>query len=124
MAWTYTNVPAPGGVVDDNYNKFAINTSDAGAEIVISASKTNMTNADLLAVISQLSAAGGDGTGTDTGGPDAFTVAGFGTADGTAFESGVTDVVYFRIQGSGGTPNLTTVSSVTLATVAVFKPAK
>jgi len=48
MAWTYTNVPAPGGVVDDNYNKFAINTSDAGAEIVISASKSNMTDADLI----------------------------------------------------------------------------
>ena len=124
MAWTYTNVPAPGGVVDDNYNKFAINTSDAGSEIVISGSKTNMTDADLLAVIRQLSQAGGDGTGTDTGGPDAFTVAGFGTADGTAFESGVTDVVYFRIQGSGGTPNLTTVSGVTLAAVAYFKPAK
>jgi hypothetical protein len=124
MAWTYTNVPAPGGVVDDNYNKFAINTSDAGAEIVISASKSNMTDADLLAVIRQLSQAGGSGNGSDTDGPDAFTVAGFGTADGTAFESGVTDVVYFRIQGSGGTPNLTTVSSVTLAAVAYFKPAK
>jgi hypothetical protein len=124
MAWTYTNVPAPGGVVDDNYNKFAINTSDAGAEIVISASKSNMTDADLLAVIRQLSQAGGSGNGTDQDGPDAFTVAGFGTADGTAFESGVTDVVYFRIQGSGGTPNLTTVSSVTLAAVAYFKPAK
>jgi len=106
-----------------NFNKFAISQSDAGSEIVISASKSNMTNADLLAVIRQLSVAGGDGSGTDVGGPDAFTVAGFGTADGSAFVSGETDVVYFRIQGTGGTPNLTTVSSVTLATVAVFKPA-
>jgi len=106
-----------------NFNKFAISQSDAGSEIVISGSKTNMTNADLLAVIRQLSVAGGDGTGTDIGGPDAFTVAAFGTADGTAFESGVTDVVYFRIQGSGGAPNLSTVSGVTLAIVAVFKPA-
>ncbi len=106
-----------------NYNKFAISQSDAGAEIVISGSKSNMVHADVLAVIRQLSLAGGDGTGTDTGGPDAFTVAAFGTADGSAFVSGTTDVVYFRIQGSGGTPNLTEVSGVTLATVAVFKPA-
>jgi hypothetical protein len=106
-----------------NFNKFAISQSDAGSEIVISGSKTNMTNADVLAVIRQLSLSGGDGTGTDQGGPDAFTVAAFGTADGTAFVSGTTDVVYFRIQGSGGTPDLTTASGVVLATVAVFKPA-
>jgi hypothetical protein len=105
-----------------NANKFVINQSDAGRELVISASKSNMVHTDLLAVYRQLTLAGGDGTGTDTGGPDAFTFAGFGTADGTAFESGATDVVYFRIQGTG-TPNLTTVSSVTLALVAVFAPA-
>jgi hypothetical protein len=106
-----------------NANKFVINTSDAGREVVVSASKSNMTNADLLAVYRQLTVSGGDGTGSDVGGPDAFTVAAFGTADGTAFESGVTDVVYFRLQGAGGTPNTTTVSSVTLAVVAVFTPA-
>ncbi len=107
-----------------NYNKFVINTSDAGHELVVSASKSNMTDADLLAVYRQLTVSGGDGTGADPTGPDAFTVAGFGTADGSAFESGVTDVVYFRIQGTGGTPNTTTVSGVTLAVVAHFKPAK
>jgi hypothetical protein len=106
-----------------NFNKFAISQSDAGHELVISASKTNMVHADLLAVIRQLSVSGGSGNGSDQNGPDAFTVAGFGTADGSAFSTGVTDVVYFRIQGSGGTPNLTEVSGVTLATVAVFKPA-
>ena len=106
-----------------NANKFAISQSDAGSEIVLSASKTDMTDADLLAVYRQLPVSGGDGTGSDVGGPDAFTVAGFGTADGTAFVSGTTDVVYFRIQGSNGTPNTTTVSGVTLAVVAHFKPA-
>jgi hypothetical protein len=110
-------------VTNTNYNKFVINTSDAGHELVISASKSNMTNADLLAVYRQLTVAGGSGNGSDTNGPDAFTFAGFGTADGSAFESGVTDVVYFRIQGSGGTPNTTEVSGVTLAVVAHFKPA-
>lgn len=106
-----------------NYNKFAISQSDAGHELVISASKLNMTDADLLAVIRQISLAGGSGSGSDTNGPDAFTVAALGTADGTAFESGVTDVVYFRVQGSGGTIDTTTVSGVTLAVVAHFKPA-
>jgi len=98
-------------VTNPNYNKFTINTSDAGRELVVSASKTNMTDADLLAVYRQL-----------TTSPDVGTFAGFGTADGSAFESGVTDVVYFRLQTTG-TPNLTTVSGVTLAAVAVFAPA-
>lgn len=106
-----------------NYEKFVINTSDAGREIVISATKNNMVDADLLAVYRQLTQAGGDGSGNDQDGPDAFTFAGFGTADGSAFESGVTDAVYFRIQGTG-TPNLTSVSGVTLAQVAVFAPAR
>ncbi len=108
--------------VGANYNKFVINTSDAGREIVISGSKTNMVHADLLAVYRQLTQAGGSGNGSDQNGPDAFTFAGFGTADGSAFVSGTTDVVYFRIQGTG-TPNLSTVSGVTLAAVAYFQPA-
>jgi hypothetical protein len=111
-----------GTTVAANFQKFSNATSDAGRTLIVSASKSNMTHADLLAVQAQLTLAGGDGTGTDQGGPDAFTIAGVGTADGTAFESGVTDVTYLRIQGTG-TPNLTTVSSVTLALVAVFAPA-
>jgi hypothetical protein len=132
-------------VTNTNYNKFVINTSDAGHELVISATKTGgFRDADLLAVYRQLTVAGGSGTGTDTDGPDAFTFAGFGTANGTfqkdadtgVFENAAGDtltVVYFRIQGSGGTPNLTTVDAstyrvgdtndITLATVAHFKPA-
>lgn len=127
MAWSYTNVPAPGGVVDDNYGKHVINTSDAGAELVIQVTKSgsgNLTDTILTAVRNQLSFPGGDGTGTDTGGPDAFTFAGFGTADGSAFVSGTTTDVFFRIQGSGGTPNTTTVSGATITVIATFKPAK
>jgi hypothetical protein len=109
--------------VGANYNKFVINTSDAGRELVLSATKTDMTDADLLAVYRQLTQAGGDGTGTDTNGPDAFTFAGFGTADGSAFVSGTTDVVFFRVQGTG-TADTATVSGVALAVVAIFAPAK
>ena len=113
-----------------NYEKFVINTSDAGSEIIVSATKGGgLTDADLLAVYNQLTQSGGDGTGSDTGGPDAFTVAGVGTADGTALNLDSTSesqdtVAYFRIQGSGGTPKLDTVSGVTLAKVCEFKPAK
>jgi hypothetical protein len=105
-----------------NFNKFAISTSDAGRTLIVSASKTDITNAELAAAIAQLTLAGGDGTGTDTGGPDAFTIAGVGTATGVAFVSGTTDVVYLRVQGTG-TPNLTTIGGVVLAKVCEFAPA-
>jgi hypothetical protein len=104
-----------------NYNKFTISQSDAGREIVVKAEKENMVHADLLAVIRQLSLSGGDGTGTDSNGPDAGTIAAFGTANGSDFASGVTDEVFFRVQTTG-TLNLTEVSGVTLTAVAVFAP--
>jgi hypothetical protein len=138
-------MPAVTGDAVANFEKFVISQSDAGAEIVVSATKTGgFRDADILAVYRQLTVSGGDGTGTDSNGPDAFTVAGFGTANGTfqkdastgIIENGAGDtltVVYFRIQGSGGTPNLTTVDAstyrendtndITLAAVAHFKPA-
>jgi hypothetical protein len=83
-----------------------------------------MTDADVLAVYRQLAGhAGGDGTGTDTDGPDAGTWAAFGTADGSAFVSGTTDVAFIRLQTTG-TPDTTTVAGVTLAVVATFAPAR
>lgn len=118
-----TNLAIGSTTVGANYNKFSNAQSDVGRELIISASKTNMTHADLKAVYAQLTLAGGDGTGTDADGPDAFTLSSVGTADGSAFESGVTDVVYFKAQGTG-TPKLDAVSGVTLAVVAVFAPAK
>lgn len=118
-----TNLVIGNTTVGANYNKFSNAQSDVGRELIISASKTNITDADLRAVYAQLTLAGGDGSGTDADGPDAFTLSSVGTADGSAFVSGTTDVVYFKAQGTG-TPNLTTVSGVTLAVVAVFAPAK
>ena len=123
FAQTVDNSGATVAVLPANYGKHVINQADVGRELIISASKTDMTDADLTAVRNQLTLAGGDGTGSDQTGPDAFTVAAVGTADGSAFVSGTTDAVYLRVQGTG-TPNLTAVSGVTLATVAVFTPAK
>jgi hypothetical protein len=114
------------GMINDatisrNFQKFFNSTSDAGRTLIVSASKNNMVHADLLAVQAQITQAGGSGSGDDLNGPDAFTIAGLGTADGSDFESGATDVVYLKVQGTG-TLNTTTVSGVTLAVVAVFAP--
>ena len=105
-----------------NFGKHVINQADVGRELIVSVSNTDMTDAELTAARNQLTIAGGDRTGTDQNGPDAFTVAAVGTADGTAFVSGTTDVVYFRLQGTG-TPNTTTLGDTTFAVVAVFAPA-
>lgn len=104
-----------------NYNKFSNAQSDVGRELIISASKTNMTHTDLQAVYAQLTLAGGAAGVLPAGKGDAFTLSSVATADGSAFVSGTTDVVYFKAQGTG-TPDLDTVSGVALAVVAVFAP--
>jgi hypothetical protein len=110
--------------VGANYEKFVNAQSDVGRELIISVTKSgggNVTHAVLQAVLNQLTLTGGDGTGTDVGGPDAFTVNAIGTANGAAFESGTTTVVLIKAQGTG-TPNLGSISGATLATVATFAP--
>lgn len=112
--------------VGANYEKFSKAQSDVGRELIISVTKSgsgNITDAVLKAVMAQLTLAGGDGTGSDQGGPDAFTVNAIGTANGAEFESGTTTVVYLKAQGTG-TPNTTSVSGATLAVVATFEPRK
>jgi hypothetical protein len=85
-----------------NANKFVINTSDAGREQIVKISAdAGMTNNELLAIYRALTVSGGDGTGSDVGGPDAFTIAAVGTAAGAAFATGTTQVVFMRVQGTG-----------------------
>jgi len=120
-----TSLSVGSTTVGANYLKHSLATSDAGRTLIVSVTKSgsgNVTDAVLSAVQAQLTLAGGSGSGDDLNGPDAFTIAGVGTADGSAFVSGTTTVVFLRVQGTG-TPNLTTVSGATLATVAVFAPA-
>lgn len=119
-----TSVAIGSTTVGANYEKFVNAQSGVGTERIVSVTKSgggNVTHAVLKAVLAQLTQAAGSGNGSDTNGPDAFTIGGMGTADGSAFVSGTATVVYLRVQGDG-TPNLTTVSGATLATVAVFKP--
>lgn len=132
---TYSNAGVSVATFGANYLKHVINQADVGRELIVKiAADAGMLNTELDAAIKYITQAGGDGTGTDTGGPDAFTVAAVGTAAGAAFVSGTTTVVYLRVQGTGTlslagvkaaaeavTPDTGTTFTVT--TEAVFAPA-
>jgi hypothetical protein len=123
--------------VGANFNKFKINTSDAGRELVIKVSATaGILDTELLAIYRTLTlAAGTPGYATpDLNGPDAFTSAAVGTADGTPFVAGTTTVVFFRAQGTGAVDLAALKAAAeaadgnatvfTVTTEAVFQPAK
>lgn len=112
--------------VGANFNKFSKAQSDVGRELIISVTKStggNLTDEILRTVYAQLTLAGGDGSGADFDGPDAFTLSSVGTADGAEFISGTTTVVFLKAQGTG-TPNTTAVDDATIAVVATFEPRK
>jgi len=108
-----------------NWKKFSNSQADVGRELIVKVALTNMTHDDLNAIYNAITQSGGvaGSLPADTG--DAFTVAAVGTANGSAFVSGTTDVLYFRVQGTG-TFNTTDAAAGTGATVtveAVFAPA-
>lgn len=107
----------------DNYKKHVISQSGVGRELIVKIAKSNMTDAELQAYIDYMTLS----HGVDGAGDSAFTIGAVGTADGTAFVSGTTDVVFLRLQGTGDL----TVASVealtgtpTVTIEAVFTPAK
>ena len=106
----------------NNY-KHAINQADVGRELIVKVAKTNMTDAEVGAYIAYITTS----HGTNGAGDSAFVVAAVGTADGTAFVSGTTDVIFLRVQGTGdltvGTVNALT-GSPTVTIEAIFTPAK
>lgn len=106
-----------------NFRKHAINQADVGRELIVKIAKTNMTDAMVNAYINYITTSHGSAGSGDS----AFVVAAVGTADGTAFESGVTDVIYLRVQGTGdltvGSINALT-GSPTATIEAIFTPAK
>jgi hypothetical protein len=108
-----------------NFGKHVINQADVGRELIVKVALTNMTDANVTAIRNAITLAGGAAGAlpADTG--DAFTVAAIGTANGAAFQSGVTDVLFMRVQGTG-TFNTTDAAAGTGATVtveAIFTPA-
>jgi len=106
-----------------NARKFVISQSDAGREIIVKVAKTNMTNDELNTIVNYFTTSHGSAGSGDS----AFTVAAFGTADGSAFVSGTTDAVFFRLQGTGEyTVDSSDAHGVTGAVTtieAVFQPA-
>jgi len=86
-----------------------------GRTLIVSVVKDSgdATEAELSAVIRALGQAGGSGNGSDTNGPDAFTVAAVAGTIGT-------DPVYLALQGTG-TVNTAPVAGFTVAVVAEFK---
>lgn len=114
-----------------NANKFFINTSDAGRELVVSLAKSGgLSHDDLLTIYRAITQPVGPVTrdavsGNVKTGPDAFTFAGFGTADGTDFVSETTTPVFLRVQGTGTLTvgaDFAGVTGVTAAIVATFQP--
>jgi hypothetical protein len=109
-----------------NFGKHVISTSDAGRELVIKFAKTAMTDANVTAYRNAITLAGGANGDLIAGQGDAFTVAAIGTADGSAFVSGTTAVLFMRVQGTG-TFNTTDaaagVGGTTVTVEAVFQPA-
>ena len=128
FAQTVSNAGATVAVLTTNFGKHVISQSDAGRELIVKVALTNMTDANVTAIRNAITQAGGDGTGALTSGQgDAFTIAAIGTADGSAFVSGTTDVLYMRVQGTG-TFNTTDaaagIGGATVTVEAVFQPAK
>lgn len=105
-----------------NWKKYGISTSDAGRTLILKLAGTNLTHANLEAVALYITTS----HGANGAGDSAFTIAGVGTADGSAFVSGTTDTVFFKIQGTG---DLTLadadagVAGLTATIEAIFTPA-
>jgi excinuclease UvrABC ATPase subunit len=115
-------MPTLTGDIVANWKKYSIATSDAGRTLILKLAGTNLTNADLDSVIGYLTTS----HGVSGSGDSAFTVAGVGTADGSAFVSGTTDTVFLKIQGTGDVTVATAdmgISGLTITVEAIFTPA-
>ena len=97
QAQTYTNAGAASAYATTNFEQLVNTQGLSGRFIVVSIAKGtgSATEAELVSTLKALGNAGGSGTGTDTNGPDAFTVVGF-----TAATLG-TDPAYAVLQGTG-----------------------
>jgi hypothetical protein len=118
------NLASGNTTVGANYLKNGISTSDAGRTLIVSISKTDLSDAELNTIINYMTLShGSNGTGDS-----AFVVAGVGTATGAPFVAGATDVVYLRLQGTGeytvDASDAHGVTGAATALVCVFAPAK
>jgi hypothetical protein len=78
-----------------NYNQVGNVNGLGGYVRILNAARSNMTTAQVNTLVKKLMQGGTKGT------DDAVSIAGLGTADGSAFETGVTDNIQIAIQGTG-----------------------
>ena len=105
-----------------NWKKYGISTSDAGRTLILKLAGADLTHADLEAVAQYITTS----HGTNGSGDSAFTIAGVGTANGSAFVSGTTDTVFLKVQGTGDITVATAdmaIAGLTLTVEAIFTPA-
>ena len=105
-----------------NWKKYGISTSDAGRTLILKLAGTDLTHADLEAVAQYITTS----HGTNGSGDSAFTIAGVGTANGSAFVSGTTDTVFLKVQGTGDITVATAdmaIAGLTITVEAIFTPA-
>lgn len=122
---TVSNTGTTVATFGQNVGKHVISQADVGRELIVKIALTNMTDANVTAIRNAITQAGGVAGALPASTGDAFTVAAIGTADGSAFSTGVTDVLFMRVQGTG-TFNTTDAAAGTGATVTVeatFAPA-
>jgi hypothetical protein len=127
LAQTVSNTGATLSVLTTNFGKHVISQSDAGRELIIKVALTNMTDANVTTIRNAITQSGGVAGVLPASTGDAFTIAAIGTADGTAFVSGTTDVLFMRVQGTGTfdtTDAAAGIGGCTVTVEAVFTPAK
>jgi hypothetical protein len=97
LAQTHTNAGVATAYATTNFEQLVNTQGLSGRLIVADISKTggDATEAEIVAVLKALGSAGGSGNGSDTNGPDAFTVVGFNAA------TLGTDPAYAILQGTG-----------------------
>lgn len=123
---TVSNTGATIATFGQNFGKHVINQADVGRELIVKIALTNMTDANVTAIRNAITLAGGSAGALPANTGDAFTVAAIGTANGAAFESGTTDVLFMRVQGTGTfdtTDAAAGIGGCTVTVEAVFTPA-
>ena len=123
---TVSNAGATVATFGANQLKHVINQADVGRELIIKIALTNMTDANVTSIRNAITQSGGVAGALPASTGDAFTVAAIGTADGSAFVSGTTDVLFMRVQGTGTfdtTDAAAGIGGCTVTVEAVFAPA-
>ena len=127
LAQTVSNAGATLSVLTTNFGKHVINQADAGRELIIKIALTNMTDANVTTIRNAITQSGGVAGVLPASTGDAFTIAAIGTATGSAFVSGSTDVLFMRVQGTGTfdtTDAAASIGGCTVTVEAVFTPVK